>query len=308
LSSASGGDGSVGLSWSAPSSDGGSAITGYKVYRGTSSGGESLLTSVGNQTSYTDTTVANGTTYFYEVAAVNSVGTGSQSNELSATPQASGGGGGGGSGTLASDTFGRSVSAGWGSADLGGAWGVSAASRTQVSNGKGVIGGWTAGNQDTQTWLSLGKADTDTLVEVTLDGSNPTGANYQPRVVARAQSDARDGYAARIVHQTDGSVNWGLARRVNAGGTDSLSLGYGTLLGSGGAGTSWWIRLDVQGTSIKAKFWQDGTSEPSSWTISTTDGYFASGGVSLAVYTGSGLTSPFPSIGFDNLAVTNLSP
>ena len=310
LSSASGGDGSVGLSWSAPSSDGGSAITGYTIYRGTSSGSESALATVGNQTSYTDAGVTNGTTYYYTVAAANSVGTGPQSNELSATPQSSGGGGGGGgSSTLVSDAFGRSVASGWGSADVGGVWGVSSSARTQVSNGEGVIGGWTGGNQDVQAWLPVAKADTDTLVKVSLDGSDPTGASYQPRVVARAQADPRDGYAARIIHQPGGAVNWGLSRVVNAGGSNSLALGYGTLASSGGAGTSWWIRLDVQGTTVRAKFWRDGSSEPSSWTVSQTDSYFSSGNnVSLAVYAGSGLTSPFPSIGFDNLTVTDLSP
>jgi hypothetical protein len=229
---------------------------------------------------------------------------------LSATPQSSGGGGGGGgSSTLASDTFGRSVGSGWGSADVGGAWGVSASGRTQVSNGEGVISGWTGGNQDVQAWLPIAKADTDTLVKVTLDGNDPTGASYQPRVVARAQADPRNGYSARIIHQPGGAVNWGLSRVVNAGGANSLSLGYGTLLSSGGAGTSWWVRLDVQGSTVRAKFWRDGSSEPSSWTVSQTDTYFSSGNnVSLAVYANSGLTSPFPSIGFDDLTVTDLSP
>ena len=37
-------------------------------------------------TSYTDTTAANGTTYYYKVTAVNSVGEGPASNEASATP------------------------------------------------------------------------------------------------------------------------------------------------------------------------------------------------------------------------------
>ena len=73
-------------SWTAPS-DGGAPITGYNIYRGTAAGGETLLTSVGNVTSYDDNTaVANGTTYYYRVAAVNSVGEGAQSNEVSATP------------------------------------------------------------------------------------------------------------------------------------------------------------------------------------------------------------------------------
>ena len=54
-----------------------SSITGYNIYRGTSSGGESLLTTVAPGTnSYNDTAVSNGASYYYEVAAVNSVGTG----------------------------------------------------------------------------------------------------------------------------------------------------------------------------------------------------------------------------------------
>jgi fibronectin type 3 domain-containing protein len=83
--SASAGSGVVHLTWSAPS-NGGSTITNYNVYRGTSSGSETLLTTLGNVTSFDDTAVTNGTTYYYKVSAVNAVGEGSLSNEASATP------------------------------------------------------------------------------------------------------------------------------------------------------------------------------------------------------------------------------
>ena len=76
----------VSLSWTAPSSDGGSAITGYQIWRSTTSGSESLLTTIGVATSYTDTGRTNGTTYYYQVAAVNAVAAGGLSNEASATP------------------------------------------------------------------------------------------------------------------------------------------------------------------------------------------------------------------------------
>ncbi len=302
LTSASAGNASVSLQWSAPASDGGSAITNYKVYRGTSSGTETLVATLGNVTSYSDTGLTNGTTYFYKVAAVNSVGTGPQSNEQSATPQATT------SSTIASDAFSRTVAAGFGNADTGGAWSVSNSARTKVDGSQGVIYGFSAGNQDVQAWLpSITRTDTETLAEITLNSTDPVGGNYQARIVARAQADARNGYYARVVHTTSGGVNWGLNRIDNAGGTGSLALGSGTLLASGGAGTKWWVRLRVQGTSIKARFWRDGTTEPSTWTVTVTDSYWASGTPSVGVFLNAGATT-FPSIGFDNLSVVDLSP
>ncbi len=85
---ASAGDGEVSLSWDTPSDDGGSAITNYRIYRGTTSGNLDLLTTVGNVLTYTDTGLTNGQTYYYRVSAVNDVGEGSRSNEVSATPEA----------------------------------------------------------------------------------------------------------------------------------------------------------------------------------------------------------------------------
>jgi fibronectin type 3 domain-containing protein len=87
LSSATPGSSTVTLGWSAPSSDGGTPIIEYRIYRGTTSGGESFLdTTSGPVSGYTDVTVSNGITYHYKVAAVNSEGEGPLSNELSTTP------------------------------------------------------------------------------------------------------------------------------------------------------------------------------------------------------------------------------
>jgi fibronectin type 3 domain-containing protein len=76
----------VNLSWSPPLSNGGSAITAYRVYRGTSSGGEVFLSQTTNLT-YKDNPVTSGTRYWYRVTAINAVGESAYSNEISAVPR-----------------------------------------------------------------------------------------------------------------------------------------------------------------------------------------------------------------------------
>jgi len=83
--SATGANAAVNLTWTAPSS-GGSPITGYNLYRSTSSGTETLLVKLGVTTSYSDTAVTNGKKYFYEITAVNNIGESTISAEASATP------------------------------------------------------------------------------------------------------------------------------------------------------------------------------------------------------------------------------
>jgi hypothetical protein len=81
--SATPGNGSVTISWSPVS-----GATGYNVYEAPNSFGETdipVATNI-NATSYVNTGLANGTTYYYKVAAVNSTGISSYSYEVSATP------------------------------------------------------------------------------------------------------------------------------------------------------------------------------------------------------------------------------
>jgi glycosidase len=79
------GSGQVSLSWTASS-----GAASYSVYRGTAAGGESgtPIASGITATSYTDTGLGNGTTYYYKIAAVNGSGASPLSKEALATPAA----------------------------------------------------------------------------------------------------------------------------------------------------------------------------------------------------------------------------
>jgi hypothetical protein len=75
----------IALSWDAPASDGGSAITAYHIYRGADAGSLAFHDSTAGTTTYTDTGLGNGETWFYAVSAENAVGEGAQTAAQSAT-------------------------------------------------------------------------------------------------------------------------------------------------------------------------------------------------------------------------------
>lgn len=86
--SATAGNAQLALTWTAPASNGGSAITGYTVEY-TPSGGSPATANTGSAaTSYTLTGLTNGTSYTVRVRAVNAVGNGTYSTAVTGTPVA----------------------------------------------------------------------------------------------------------------------------------------------------------------------------------------------------------------------------
>ena len=82
----------IDLSWTAPASDGGSAITGYKIEsspNGTSNWTNLVANTRNTSTTYSDTGLLGGTTRHYRVSAINTNGAGGTSNVANATTAAS---------------------------------------------------------------------------------------------------------------------------------------------------------------------------------------------------------------------------
>lgn len=86
---ASAGNGKIEIAWTAPSSDGGNAVSRYE-HRFSSDGGAtwSAWTSAALSFSHAETSLVNATSYLFEVRAVNRGGTGSVTQSTSLTPAA----------------------------------------------------------------------------------------------------------------------------------------------------------------------------------------------------------------------------
>ena len=77
--------------WTMPASNGGSAVTGYNLYEGTKAGGESTKPVNSRPLAvtarrYVVSGLKKGTKYYFVVKAINALGVGKASAEVSATP------------------------------------------------------------------------------------------------------------------------------------------------------------------------------------------------------------------------------
>ena len=188
---------------------------------------------------------------------------------------------------LARDDFTRVVSSGWGTAPTGGAWAVvGTASALQVTGTTGQVT-LSAGSTRAMT-LPVSANSADTRVDVTLT-SLPTGGGSYSTVVGRQVGTGLYSGAAWI--KSTGQV----AVVLKQGSTVIGNVVVPGLTYASGSTLS--MRVQVFGTSpttIRARVWVAGTTEPTSWTSSVTDATAAlqtSGTVGLQSYLSSSATA-----------------
>ena len=209
--------------------------------------------------------------------------------------------------TVGKDAFGRTVASGFGTADTGGAWTTTGAGvTTSGADGSGrVVAG--VGRSGTFRLAGATATDTDLTHTVWLEAV-PTGGGVYLSTAVRSTATAD--YRARLRIQSTGAILFNLTKNVS--GTETGLTTQITLPGiTYTAGMKLHVRVQAVGntpTTLRARVWVDGQTEPTTWTQTVTDstaGLQADGAVALVTYnSGSSTTSPVAR--YDDLAVAKL--
>jgi len=163
--------------------------------------------------------------------------------------------------TLAQDTFQRANQTYWGKASDSQTWGGDANSSNvfSISGNTGKVS-----NGNTSYSAVLGPEATN--AQVLFSGSISNFNNVNLGAVLR-WNDGNNWYKAYI----DGS-NLVIQKKIN-GSTTVL----GQVSFTATAGTSYTMRFSVSGTTLSARVWQTGTTEPTNWMVNVTDSSLQSG-------------------------------
>lgn len=167
------------------------------------------------------------------------------------------------------DDFQRTFSPEFGQSPGGGTWRslTGTESKFSVDGAKAAI---VMDSTNISRWCSLFDediADFNAHTLVTLDEA-PTGASCSISL-AWGYTSSSNNYRARLLINTSGSVQLVMEKEVSGTVT---TLGAAATLGTGfAANDKWWIRAARAGNTVRCRAWKDGTSEPGTWTHSTTD-------------------------------------
>ena len=209
-------------------------------------------------------------------------------------------------GPLASDSFSRTATAGWGNADAGGAWTlVGAGSVFSVANGVGKISLAKASAGPSAYLNTASTLNSEVVVDAAFDKMPGGGGAY----VALASRHTSSGeYRAKVLVSSAGAVTLFLVKVAGATETTLKTLAVPGLTYT--TADSLRIRFNVTGTSpatLTAKIWKVGTTEPAAAQVTATDTTAAlqvAGGFGLWTYLSGTATNAPVAVLFDNLAAT----
>ncbi|MGY1805394.1 PKD domain-containing protein [Blastococcus sp. SYSU D00922] len=197
---------------------------------------------------------------------------------------------------VAADAFQRTVTGGFGTADLGGAWtSLYAASRQSVNNGTAAFS-LAAGTQSGTYLNSVSQTAVDLTSTVTV-AQAPTGGGVNVLLTGRRVGLNQE-YRLRLRFLANGQVLAGWTRL--SGTSSDVLIGTEVALpGTYVPGTPLRVRMNVTGTGttqLQARVWKASDPEPATWTVArsdTTASLQAAGGVGAMAYlSGTATTAP----------------
>ena len=210
---------------------------------------------------------------------------------------------------IAADSFTRSLTGSWGSATTGGAWTVEGgASSYSVDGAAGRMVLASAGANRAAALAAIDALDAELAFQVALDRV-PTGSSVW--AYGEARRTGNSSYRLKVRLAPDGAVHLGASRVV--GGTESPIGSEATIAGLSHLSGSVQVRAQVTDTSpttLRARAWRTGSSEPAGWPLLVTDSTAAlqaSGSIGLRAYASRSLMNAPIIVRFDELEVLDLA-
>ncbi|MFI0236320.1 carbohydrate binding domain-containing protein [Streptomyces sp. NPDC016845] len=200
----------------------------------------------------------------------------------------------------ATDSFTRTVSGGWGTADTGQAWTLTtgAASERSVDGSRGMVTvpNATIANPRFQTLAGLTLDDCEIRVRISA-AQVSTGAAMIPSILVRFV-DAANFYRARLHFSLGGVMSVSITRDVTQLGDAFLPYTYA-------AGDSFEMRVRIDGQRIRMRVWPTTSTESSAWSYETTvtTSPITSGLVGVTASGFAGNSNVNPAIAFDNFEI-----
>ncbi|MCX4827191.1 hypothetical protein OG746_00345 [Streptomyces sp. NBC_01016] len=205
-------------------------------------------------------------------------------------------------GQSVSDTFTRAVTGGWGKADTGQVWAWTGGSAGDYAV-NGSVGQHVMNTRNVLRYMFAPSpsADVDVRADWALD-KVAVGDSTYAFLMAR-YTDTNHFYFARAQVAPAGNIVLTLRKRNGA----EAQLGGSYTVPSFAAGTYYTLRLQVIGSTIRAKCWLRSATEPEAWQLSETDtDLTAMGSVGVRSLLGTSSTQALPvTASFDNFQVTD---
>jgi hypothetical protein len=242
-------------------------------------------------TSYSDTGLSTNTQYYYRVKATNGTNASDYSNVASDTTAAE-------TTVVFSDDFTGADGAAWNPSKW--STNVGSSALTDIQSNQGRMRYENVANARALATASMPKsADAEALMSFRFPSTSPRGFLY---VFLRGSGDwvgawPSNSYFLQIQNDSNIVNVW---RSAPGGATTQLAsqkIGQVTT-------AKQWVRFKVQGTSLKAKVWTDGTAEPAAWEMEVTDSTITGAGVLQLKWLRGGVATSAGDVLVDDVQVT----